>query len=114
MGLIAGKRHSLSEITNITNIPKGTLGDLKKRGTEVTKQRTGRPKKFTEADKRQLVLHIRRDSKTRRLSLHQLIKNLQLDASEKTVHNALHDFEYYHKVAKHRPFLKNRDRKCRL
>jgi hypothetical protein len=49
LGLIAGNRHSLSEITNITNIPKGTLGDLKKRGTGVTKQRTGRPKKFAEA-----------------------------------------------------------------
>ena len=104
----------MSEITNITKIPKGTLGDLKKRGTRVTKQRTGRPKKLTEADKRQIVLHIRRDSKTRWLSLHQLIKDLQLNALEKTVRNALHDFGYYHKVAKRRPFLKNRDRKCRL
>jgi len=37
LGLIAGDRHSLSEITKITNIPKGTLGDLKKRGTDITK-----------------------------------------------------------------------------
>lgn len=45
------------------------------------------------------MLHIRRDSKTRRLSLHQLIKDLQVDASQKTVRNALHDLGYYHKVA---------------
>jgi len=30
LGLIVGGRHSLRKITNITNIPKGKLGNLKK------------------------------------------------------------------------------------
>ena len=36
LGLIQGRRHSLSEITQITNIPKGTLGNLEKRNTPST------------------------------------------------------------------------------
>ena len=62
LGLIAGKRHSLSEITNITKILKDTLNDLKKHETGVTKQRTSHSKKLTEADKCQIVLYIRRNS----------------------------------------------------
>ena len=114
LGLIAGGRHSLRDITNITNIPKETLGDLKKRGTGVTKQRGGRLKKFDTRDKCRIELHIRRDSKTRRLSLHQLIKDLLLDALEKTVRLTLQELGYSHKIAKRRPFLKNHDRKRRL
>ena len=83
LGLFAGDWHSLSEITNITNIPKETLNDLKKCGTSINKQGMSYPKKFTEADKCWIVLHIRRDSKMYWLSLHQLIKDLQIDASEK-------------------------------
>src|SRR5436853_6516030 len=45
LGLIQGRRHSLSEITQITNIPKRTLGNLKKRNTPLNKPRSGRPHK---------------------------------------------------------------------
>ena len=83
LSLIAGKWHSLSEITNITKISKNTFNDLKKRETGVTKQRTSHSKKLTEADKYQIVLHIQWDSKTCQLSLHQLIKDFQLNASKK-------------------------------
>jgi len=37
LGLIQGGRHSLSEISQITNIPKGTIGNLKKRDTPLNK-----------------------------------------------------------------------------
>jgi len=36
-GLIQGKRYSLSEITKITNVSKGTLGNLKKHDTPLNK-----------------------------------------------------------------------------
>src|SRR5579871_6947686 len=37
LGLIQGGWYSLSEITAIINIPKGTLGDLKKHNTPLNK-----------------------------------------------------------------------------
>ena len=114
LGLMAGSWHSLSEITSITNIPKGTLGDLKKRGTGISKPRCGRPKKFSIADKRQIDLYIRRNATTRRATLESIIKALTLDASPKTVRNALKELGYTHKVAVRRPFLKDHDRKRRL
>ena len=111
---MAGSRHSLSEITSITNIPKGTLGDLKKRGTGISKPWCGHPKKFSIADKRQIDLYIRRNATTRRATPESIIKALTLDASPKTVRNALKELGYTHKVAVRRPFLKDRDRKRRL
>jgi len=36
-GLIQGEKHSLSEITKITNILKGTLVNLKKHNTPLNK-----------------------------------------------------------------------------
>ena len=114
LGLMAGGRHSLHEITNITTIPKGTIGDLKKRGTAISLPRSGRPTKFTERDKRHIEIYVRTNSKTRRTSLRHLIRDLSLNASENTVRKALRELGYDHKVAKRRPFLKKLDRKRRL
>ena len=60
LGLTQGGRHSLSEITKITNIPKGTLGNLRKRNNALNKPRSGRSKKLTDRHKRQIVFHITR------------------------------------------------------
>jgi len=114
LGLTQGRRHSLSEITKITNISKGTLGDLKKRNTVLTKSRSGRPKKLTDRHKRQIVFHITRNHRTRRLSIFFIIKDLQLDVSPTTLKLGLKDLGYYHRIARRRPFLKNLDRKRRL
>ena len=114
LGLIAGGQHSLREITNITNIPKGTLGDLKKRGTPISKPCTGRPKKLSKGEKHYIDLYIRRNSTTRRSTPETIIEALTLDASPKTVRTALTELGYTHKVAKCRPFLKDNDRKQRL
>src|SRR5271169_5842319 len=76
LGLIAGGRHSLAEITNITNIPKGTLSDIKKRKTAETKPQNDRPKKLTERDKRRIEIHIRLNSKTRRSTLQERTSTL--------------------------------------
>lgn len=114
LGLITGKRHSLSEITNITGMPKGTLGDLKKRGVAKSQPRSGRPVKLTERDKRHIEIYIRTNFKTRRTRLDHLIRDLELGTSENTVRKALRELRYDHKVARRRPFLKNNDRKRRL
>jgi len=52
LGLIQGRRHSLSEISQFTNIPKGTIGDLKKGNTPLNKVLSGRPPKLSIRDKR--------------------------------------------------------------
>lgn len=109
-----GRRHTLTEITQITNIPKGTLGDLKRRGTGVTKPRSGRPKKLTSRDIRHIEIYIRSNYTTRRVGLRNLIRILQLDCTEKTVHKALNELGYHYKIARRRCFLSKRDRKRRL
>jgi transposase len=104
----------LREITEITNIPIGSLGNLKKRNTPLNKVRTGRPKKFTDRHKRQIVLHITRNHKSRRLSVASIIKDLQLEASPSTLKRTLKGLGYNHRIARRRPFLKKLDRKRRL
>ena len=85
LGLMRGKKHALSEITQITNIPKGTLGDLRKRGTGVTKSRCGHPNKLTQRDIRHIEIYIRRNYSTHRVRIQDLIGILHLDCTEKTV-----------------------------
>jgi len=114
LGLIQGERHSLSEITTITNIPKGTLGDLKKRNTPLNKVRTGRPEKLSDRHKRQIVFHITRNHQSRRLSTFSIISDLQLNIHPNTLKYALKDLGYNHCIARRRPFLKKLDRKRRL
>ena len=96
LGLIQGGRHSLSEISHIVNIPKGTLGDLKKRNSPLNKVRSGRPLKLTDHHKRQFVFHITRNHTSRRLSLISIIQDLELDISITTLKHTLKDLGYNH------------------
>jgi transposase len=114
LGLIQGDRHSLSEISHITNIPLGTLGDLKKRNTPLNKVRSGRPVKLSDRHKRQIVMHITRNHESRRLSLMSIIHDLQLEVSDRTLKRTLKSLGYNHRIARRRPFLKKLDRKRRL
>jgi hypothetical protein len=66
--LIQGDRHSLSEITQITNIPKGTFENLKKHNTLLNKVWTSRPLKLSDHHKRQIILYIIRNHQSHRLS----------------------------------------------
>ena len=111
LGLIRGKKHVLSEITQITNIPKGTLRDLKKRGTGITKPRCGHPKKLTPRHIRHFEIYLRRNYSTRRAQIKDLIRIFHLDCTEKTVRKALYDIGYHHTVARRRFFLNKCDRK---
>ena len=114
LGLLQGGRHAFSEITQITNIPKGTLGNLKKRGTPLNKPRSGRPPKLSDRDKRQIVLHTTKNHKSRRLSVQSIIQDLQLDIGTTQLKCTLKNLGYHHRIARCRPFLKNIDRKRRL
>jgi hypothetical protein len=111
LGLIAGGRHSLSKITSITNIPKGTLGDLKKRGTGISKPQSGGPKKFSTLDKHQIDLYIHCNATTRGLTPKSIIKSLSLNVFLKTIGNMLKELGYTYEVVVRHPFLKDLDRK---
>ena len=114
LGLIQGGRHSLSEISHITNIPPGTLGDLKKRNSPLSKVRSGRPSKLSPRHKRQIVFHITRNHESRRLSVMTIIQDLQLDIGITQLKRTLTDLGYHHRIARRRPFLTKLDRKRRL
>src|SRR5579859_2949909 len=111
LGLIKGGRHSLSEISQIINISKGTLGDLKKRDTPLSKARTGRPYKLSERAKRAIERLIRQSYKTRHLSAKFIIQDLQLEVCESTIKLALKDLGYRHYIARRRTYLTKKDRK---
>jgi len=114
LGLIEGGRHSLSEITTITNIPKGTLKQLKKRNTPLNKVRSGRPPKLSPRHKCQIVFHITRNHESRRLSVMSIIQDLQLDTSITWLKCTLKDLGYNHRIARRWPFLNKLNRKRHL
>jgi transposase len=114
LGLVEGRRHSLSEISQITNIPDRTLYSLRKRNTPLNKVRSGRPSKLSPRHKRQIVFHITRNHESRRLSTMSIIQDLQLDIGITQLKHTLKDLGYNHRIARRRPFLKKLDRKRRL
>ena len=114
LGLCAAGTHPFREITQIINIPKSTIGDINTRGTGISKPRSGRSKKLSSRDIRQIIRHIRTDKYTRRFSLSTLKKDLRLDVHEHTIHSALQKAGYYHRVARRRPYLNKHDRGRRL
>jgi transposase len=114
LGLRASGRVPLREITNITAIPKSTVHDINTRGTGINEARSGRPRKLSSGDIRQIIRHIRLNKSTRRLSLSALKRDLHLDVHEHTIRRALQQVGYYHRVARRRPYLNKRDRSRRL
>ena len=114
MGLIEGKRHSLNEIINITNIPKDILSDIKKRGTDLSKHRNDRPKTLTSRDKHRIERFIRINKSTRRITLSRLKSILRLRVHENIIHKALIELDYNRRIACHRPFLNKHDKKRRF
>src|SRR5579871_2381554 len=114
LGLVQGGRHSLLEISNITNIPNKTLQKLRQRNNPLSKARSGRPPKLSPRDKRQIVFHITRNHESRRLSVMTIIQDLQLDIGITQLKHTLADLGYHHRIARRRPFLKKLDRKRHL
>jgi len=114
LGLCAAGTHPLREITQIINIPKSTVEDIETRGTGISKPRSGRPRKLSPRDIRQIIRHIRINKHTRRLSLSTLKNDLHLSVHEHTIHSALQKAGYFHRVARHCPYFNKLDRSRRL
>ena len=114
LGLCESHRFPLREITNITHIPKSTVEDIKKRGTGVTKPQSGRPKKLTSRDIRQMIRYLRTSKITRRVPLTRLKKLFSLTVHPNTIKNALKAVGYFHRIARRRPYLNKHDRERRL
>ena len=112
--LYEGQRHSLRDITNVTHVLKSTIGDIKKHDTGVSKPWTGRLKKLSQQDISHIVGYICTNRATCRLTLGQLIQNLNLEIHENTLHKALEEAGYKRRVARHCSFLSIRDRAWRL
>jgi hypothetical protein len=113
-GLIQGARHTLFEISRITNIPLGTLGDLKKRNSPLSKVRSERAVKLSDRHKHQIVFHITKNYKSCRLSAISIIPDLQLDVHSDTLKQTLKSLGYNHHITRQYPFLKKLDQKRRL
>ena len=114
LGLCQGGRHSLRNITNIINISKSTIYDIKKRDTAATKQRSGHAKKLTDRDKRHLEMYTRTNRTTGRVSLSYLNSILPKKTHENTIRKALNELAYNHRIARRCPFFNTRDGKRRL
>src|SRR5271155_5633121 len=89
LALINGKKHSLREISEITNIPQQTLSNLKRRNTPISKPHPPRGKKLDDRDKRRINLYVRSNSASRRTSATNIGNELSLDVSGKTLRKAL-------------------------
>lgn len=114
LGLHASGRIPFREITNITSIPKTTAQAINTRGTGINKPRSGRPKKLSSRDIRQIVRYIHTNKSTRRVTLKTLKNDFHLDVHENTLRAALKEAGLSHRVARHRPYLNKRDRCRRL
>lgn len=114
LGLRASGKVPLREITNITGIPKSTAHDINTRGTGINKPRSGRPRKLSSRDIRHIIRYTRTDKYTCRVTLDGLKKQFSLDVHENTIRAALKEAGIYHRIARSRPFLNNRDKKRRL
>ena len=100
LGLVKGKHHSLREITNITNIPKTTIYDIKTRNTGETKPRSGRPKLLDEMTLRQIIRYIKTDKQMRHQSLAVIIDVINLEVSPRTLRRVLHSHGLHFCIAR--------------
>ena len=114
LGLCASGRFPLREITNIINIPKSTVYDIKERGVGVSKPRSGCPRKLSSQDMRQIIRYIRTSKQTWRVTLKCLKRVFQLQVHKNTIYNALTNAGYHYRIARRRPYLNKRDQKRRL
>jgi len=99
LGLIDGGRHTIREISDITGIPKSTVGDIKTRNIATTKFKRGRPRKLTTRDIRRIVRFIKKSRETRRADCKTIITTLNLDVCQNTLIKALTKLGYTRSVA---------------
>jgi len=111
LALVDGKRHTICEISELTGIPKSTVGDIKTRNTAATKWRCGWPKILTKYDKWQIDRYIKKSRTTRREDCNTIIKALHLNVCQNTLMAAILELGYTRSIARRRPLLKKLDMK---
>ena len=109
LGLHATGTIPFREITNIINIPKITAQAINARGTGINKPHSGRPKKLSSCDIRQIVRYIHTNKSTWWVSLMTLKKIFYLNVHENTLKAVLKEAGISHKVARHHPYLNKCD-----
>ena len=97
--LIQGGLHFLSEIFHITNISKGTLGDLRKCNSSLNKVHSGHPLNLSNRHKYQIIFYITKNYEFRHFTLISIISNFELNISLSTLKHTLKDLGYNHRIA---------------
>jgi Transposase len=114
LGLLDGERHTIREISDITGIPKSTVGDIKVRNIPTTKFKHSRLMKLTAHDKRRIVRWIKKSCDGRCADCKAIIADLDLKICPNTLIKALTELGYTCCAARRRPLLKQLDMKRRL
>src|SRR5204863_3043054 len=99
---------------NIINISKFIVRVINQRGMGINKPRSGRPKKLSSHDVRQIIRYIRINKSTYRITLTHLKKLFLFHIHENIIRNALQKAGYHHRIARRRSYLNKHDRKRRL
>ena len=105
LSLIPGGKHTIRQISFQEHVPRFTVRDIKRRDTVVSEPCSCRPKSHSPT----LVCWF---VTSRRII--QFIVNQQGHWPSNTIKAVLRDAGYNRRIARHRPFLKNKDHKSRL
>ena len=99
LGLFDGGQHTIHEISDITGIPKSTVGEIKTCNIATTKFKSGQPKKLTDYAKRRIVRWIKKSRETRHIDCKAIITTLNLNVYENTLIKVLVELGYTQSVA---------------
>lgn len=120
-GEIVGLRkakHSIREIAEILKRSRKTvenaINDYFKKNKTSAAQRSGRPKKLSERDDRQIIKIIKKNPKSTINEVIQELDKLNISVSDKTIRNTLHSKNYYGRKAIKKPLISEKNRKKRL
>lgn len=104
-----------SEIARELKVSKPGVNKIIKKwreeGTLAPKKRIGRPTKLTEADKRQIAIHAKKNCHISRL---QIKKDLQLDVCPTTISKALSDHDLHFRQTQNKPLISVKNRRARV
>jgi transposase len=109
---------SYREIANILNRSKraveNTINDYFKKNKTTAALKSGRPKKLSRRDERQLVKAVKKDPKTTAYKLTKQLEELNIISSERTIRRTLHSKNIYGRKAVKKPLISEVNRKKRL
>jgi len=98
--------------------PRTTIQSIVKRynedGATTTATRSGRPPKLTERDERTLIREVKKNrNATVKEITEQINKSLPVSVGVHTVQTTLHEYGFYGRIAKKKPFVSEGNRKIR-